>query len=206
MTEAWIQSAVIAVVISSLVTVMGWYISLRHERTREAERREERIWDYQTALLADIRSTANRFAHTNLDHYLDEVLALIERVPGYTPFLPAEPGSLLWGSIAQEVHILPTETIDAIVVFFSQLETIRSFVEDLRSDRYATLEQPRKAAMYRDYVRLIRHLLTLSTQAQEALHQALGLPPFSSLSPAPSGPKMASALEAEATGVVERSS
>jgi hypothetical protein len=155
--ETWIQSAVIAVVISSLVTIIGWYISLRHERTLEAERREERIWDYQTALLSDIRSTSAQFAHVNIDRHLSEVVSLIQQAPedrSYTPFVPRAPGSIMWESIAQEVHILPNEVIDPVVLFFSQLETIRLFVEDLRSERFAQLEKHRKIAMYGDYIRM----------------------------------------------------
>jgi hypothetical protein len=119
--------------------------------------------------------------------------------------VPAEPGSLLWNSIAQEVHILPTDTIDAVVVYFSQLETIQVFAEDLRSERYMTLEQPRKGAMYRDYIRLIKHLLVLSMQAQDALHHALGLTPVSNLPPVQSNPRTASASAGKATGEAERS-
>ena len=129
------------------MTIAGWYISLRHERRREAERREERIWDYQTALLADIRSTSSQFASIDLDRHLEEVTELIESASEdrpYTPFVPRAPGSLIWPSISQEVHILPTEVIDPVVLFFSQLETIRNFVDDLRSDQFARLEQARE--------------------------------------------------------------
>jgi hypothetical protein len=185
----WIESAFIAAVISSLVTVAGWYISLRHERRREAERREEKIWDYQTALLADIRSTSSQFAIVDINRHLEEVVALIEDAPEdrpYTPFVPRAPGSLMWPSIAQEVHILPTEVIDPVVLFFSQLDTIRSFVEDLRSDQFARLERSRKILMYRDYIRMWRLASRQAEEAQSALRSALGLSPLSNSAQAPS--------------------
>jgi hypothetical protein len=199
--ETLVQSAVIAVVISSLVTVAGWYISLRHERRREAERREEKIWDYQTALLADIRSTSSQFANVDFDRHLDDVIALIEGASQdhpYTPFVPRAPGSLMWQSISQEVHILPTEVIDPVVLFFSQLETIRNFVEDLRSDQFARLEKSRKVAMYRDYIRMWRLASRQATEAQGALRNALGLSPLSSSGQVRSGPRSASAPAGEA--------
>jgi hypothetical protein len=199
--EGWIESAVIAVVISSLVTVAGWFVAHGSERRLEAARRQEKIQDYQTALLADIRSTGSRFASVDYDRHLDEVTTRIEQAPDddpYTPFVPREPGSLLWPSIAQEVHILPTEVIDRVVLFFSQLETIRNFVDDLRSEQFARLEKSRKAAMYRDYVRMCRVASQQAADAQAALRAGLGLAPLNSLEPAPSGLGAASAPAAEA--------
>jgi len=173
--EAWIGSAVVAFVISSLVTILGWYATHRSERLLEVARRQERIQDIQTALLADIRSTSYRFEVVDSDRHLDEVVALIEETPGYTPFVPREPGSLLWSSIAQEVHILPNEVIDPVILFFSQLETIRYFVEDLRSEQFSNLESARKAAMYRDYVRMVKFLVLLAEKAEGALARSLGV-------------------------------
>jgi hypothetical protein len=199
--EGWIESAVIAVVISSLVTVAGWFVAHGSERRLEAARRQEKIQDYQTALLADIRSTGFRFSSVDYDRHLDEVTARIEHAPDddpYTPFVPREPGSLLWPSIAQEVHILPTEVIDRVVLFFSQLETIRNFVDDLRSEQFAGLEKSRKAAMYRDYVRMCRVASQQAAEAQAALRAGLGLAPLNSSEPAPSGPGAASAPAAGA--------
>jgi hypothetical protein len=204
----WVESAFIAAVISSLVTVAGWYISVRHERRREAERREERIWDYQTALLADIRSTASRFASIDFDRHLQQVVVLIESAPEehpYTPFVPREPGSLMWPLIAQEVHILPTDVIDSVVLFFSQLETIRHFVDDLRSEQFAQLERARKIAMYRDYVRMCQFALRLAMEAQETLHVALGLEPPSNSGLGPSSLRAASASAEEGVDEAEKS-
>jgi hypothetical protein len=176
--EAWIGSAVVAVIISSLVTVAGWYATHRSERMLETGRRQERIQDIQTALLADIRSTGHRFGLIDLDEHLKQVVALIEHGDEgdrYTPFVPREPGSLLWSSIAQEVHILPNDVIEPVVLFFSQLETIRYFVEDLRSDQFATLESGRKVAMFQDYVRMMKYLVQLAEEADRRLSQSLGI-------------------------------
>jgi hypothetical protein len=174
--EAWIGSAIIAVVISSLVTIAGWYATHRSERLLEAARRQERILDIQTALLADIRSTGHRFRLIDLDRHLAEMVAQIQGAPeggDYTPFVPREPGSLLWSSVAHEVHILPNDVIDPVVLFFSQLETIRYFVDDLRSDRFVSLDRARKVAMYEDYVRMMKYLVQLADNAQRALDDSL---------------------------------
>jgi hypothetical protein len=171
--EAWIGSAVVAVVISSLVTIAGWYATHRSERMLEAARRQERIQDIQTALLADIRSTNHRFQEVDLDTHLEQVTALIEKSDGFTPFVPGEPGSLLWTSIVPEVHILPNEVIDPVVLFFSQLESIRQFVEDLRSERFEHLESSRKVLMFQDYVRMMKYLVQLGNDAERTLSRSL---------------------------------
>jgi hypothetical protein len=206
--EAWIGSAVIAVVISSLVTIAGWYATHRSERLLEAARRRERIQDIQTALLADIRSTSHRFQVVDPDRHLEHVVALIGQTPterGYTPFVPREPGSLLWSSVAQEVHILPTEVIDSVVLFFSQLETIRSFVEDLRSERYVELEPTRKIAMYQDYVRMSKYLVQLADDADRMLTRSLGIASISSSGSVRSFRSTASAPGEEAKDEAEKS-
>jgi hypothetical protein len=174
--DIWIGSAVVAVVISSLVTVAGWFMTLRHERIRETERRIERVEDIQTALLADIRSSSHRFFQTDLDAHLNDIEARIRggsEGEGYTPFVPREPGSLLWESTAAEVHILPTEVIDAVVIYFSQLETIRLFAEDLRAERFSSLDIERKIAMYRDYIKLAKYLVDLAAEAERVLAASL---------------------------------
>ena len=206
--ETLVQSAVVAVIISSVVTIAGWYATHQSERKLEAARRRERIQDIQTALLADIRSTSNRFQIVDPDLHLERVATLIRSAPGdggFTPFVPREPGSLLWSSVAAEVHILPTDVIEPVVLFFSQLETIRYFVDDLRSDRYVQLEPARKIAMFQDYVRMSKYLVQLAKDADTALSRSLGLAPISSSGEGPSFPSAASGLGAEAKDEAERS-
>jgi hypothetical protein len=207
--ETLVQSAVVAVVISSLVTIAGWYATHRSERLLEAARRRERIQDIQTALLADIRSTAHRFEQIDLDHHLEEMVARIEQAPAgqdYTPFVPAEPGSLLWSSVSTEVHILPTEVIDSVVLFFSQLETVRLFVEDLRSERFAVLDRARKVTLYEDYIRMTKYLVLLAEDAQRTLARSLGLaPPLNSPVSAPSFQSTASGPVEEAKDEAQKS-
>jgi hypothetical protein len=197
--EGWIGSAVVAVVISSLVTVAGWYATHRSERMLEAARRQERIQDIQTALLADIRSTSHRFRQIDLDQHLTDMLAQIGGASegrDYTPFVPGEPGSLLWSSVAHEVHILPNDVIEPVVLFFSQLETVRYFVDDLRSERYAAVNRARKAAMYDHYVRMMKYLVQLADDAQGALERSLGIA-LATSNPA-AGPSFRSAASAPA--------
>jgi hypothetical protein len=176
MMEGLVGSALVAVLISSLITILGLIITFRNEHVREAERRRERIEDIQTALMADIKSTANRLSGMHLDQHIKEINVLVSGGPSaksYTPFVPREPGSLLWPSVAGEVHILPNEVIEPVVIFFGQLERIRMFVEDLRTYRFAGLEADRKIGMLRDYIQMTEHLVHLAGEAQHVLAKSL---------------------------------
>ena len=144
------------------------------ERLLETARRQEKIQDFQTALSRTSAAPVIGFEQIDLDRHLEEMVAQIESAPegrDYTPFVPREPGSLLWPSVSQEVHILPNEVIDPVVLFFSQLETVRHFVDDLRSDRFAALERARKIAMYQDYVRMMKYLVLLADDADARIEQ-----------------------------------
>jgi hypothetical protein len=92
--------------------------------------------------------------------------------------VPREPGSLLWQSVAGEVHILPNDVIDAVVVYFSQLETIRLFADDLRADPVRSLDAGRKISMYEDYINMAKYLVVLATEAEQVLARSLKLAPY----------------------------
>ncbi|WP_026380907.1 hypothetical protein [Afifella pfennigii] len=203
--ELLIGPAIVAAFISALVTIVSWIVSNRRERRLEAERRAERVRDVQSALLADIRSYRHRYFDTDLDAHLAKVVGQMQAATQeqpFTPFVPRENRSLVWASVARDVHILPIGVIDPVVLFFSQIETISALIEDLRSDRYWSLDAPRREAMYRDYILLRKYSVQLAEDAERALLAALGVPPSSSSVPAPSDPKSAS--EEAAASVEEK--
>ena len=53
---SWIGPAIVAAVISTLLTGIGWFVSERQAFRREARHRRERVGDMQAALLADMAS------------------------------------------------------------------------------------------------------------------------------------------------------
>lgn len=158
--EALIGPAIVAAAIAALVSAIGWYVTHKQAEIMEKKRRDERIRDVQTALRAEIRSFYFRFEGLDLDTYADGITRKILSSDGngesFTPFIPKEPASLIFLAITREVHILPQETIDPIVLFYIQMDTIASFADDLRSESFARMSQARKAEMYNDYVSLLR--------------------------------------------------
>ncbi|MDF2619249.1 MAG: hypothetical protein K0S00_1908 [Xanthobacteraceae bacterium] len=200
--QAWIGPAVVAAVISSLVTVIGWWLNHQRERRRDAARRLERIRDVQAALRAEIRSHRERLRLFELNEDNAALLARIEAsndTAPFTPFLPREVDSFVFDAVIGEIHILPVAVIDDVVVYYRQTRSIAQFADDLRSDRFDRLQPERKAQMYRDYLALGRHAALLADRAIAAIDRALD-GRINSPASAPSDRKSASGSERDEDG------
>jgi hypothetical protein len=167
MISAWVGPAIVAAVISAIVTAFGWYASHASARRLEAARRSERIQDVQTALRAEIRSQRQRLRLFAEQQEKSGDAASEE--PGFTPFVPREAASFVFDAIVSEIHILPTEVIDPVVYYYRQIASLALFAEDLRSDRYASLPADRKAAMAADYIRMGVFAIELADKAIAAI-------------------------------------
>ncbi len=163
--------------IGILGVVVGVVLSNSAARLLDAMRRRERVRDVQTALRAEIRSDLNRLSIIDPAEHLDAVVERIEgsalKADSYTPFVPRESDSIVFDAIVSEIHLLPTETVDAVVLYFKQMKTIAQFVEDLRGERFRTLEVDRKIAMYQDYFEMLTYSAQLAEEAISALDNAL---------------------------------
>lgn len=131
--------------IGILGVVLGVLLSNVAVRILEYVRRRERIQDVSTAIRAEIRSHRQRlllFKGGAAEHIVERILA----DKNYTPFVPSEGKSFILDAIVGEIHILPTEVIDAVVYYYRQIEALSQFAEDLRSDRsrvWKRCERPR---------------------------------------------------------------
>ncbi len=160
---AWIGPAIVAAFISSLVTVLGWWVSGQQERRRERIRREERIIDVQTALRAEIRSHRNRLAlfHTDAPEPVD-----FER---FSPFIPHEVGNPVFDAVIDEIQVLPTAVIDPVVLYYRQATSLARLAEDMNGAAFERLPGARKFDVYRDYLAIGEYARVLAEQAIAAL-------------------------------------
>ncbi len=174
--SAWIGPAIIAAVISSIATAIGWFITIQRDKRKDAEQRTERVEDVQRALRAEIRSNHARLASIDFDHYAKTVAAKIRasssRTP-YTPFVPRDSHALIYTAIAKDISILPANVIDPVVLYYTQVTTIALFVDDLRSDRFQGLDKDRKIQMYKDYIDLNIYAQKLAKRAMDAINASL---------------------------------
>ena len=143
----------------------------------DVRRRRERITDVQTSLRAEIRSQWRRLAPLDLESrarmIVDKIEAAADQELDFTPFIPQEDDNVVFESVVDEIHILPNDVIDPVVLYYSQLNTITRFVEDLRSERFARLEADRKVEMYKDYIAMKEQARLFADRAIRALDASL---------------------------------
>jgi hypothetical protein len=172
--ESFLDTAIIATVVSAAVTALGWFASHWSTQRIETQRRNERIIDVQWALLAEIESNLMRYDEINLDDHLADMEKRMRGKGGFTPFVPRYVTEIVFEAFVPDIHILPTETIRDVVAYYKQEYKLREMVEDLRSDRYRTLPADRKARLYSHYVWQIKSVLVWGERARAALANQLG--------------------------------
>lgn len=170
---SWIGPAIVAAIISALVTAAGWVISERQSIRREAARRRERLTDVQTAILAEIRSGRHRIGDLHI--MAKEVDEAFAQRPDYRPFVTRPAPTFVLDAILVDIHLLPISVIDPVILYYRQSAAVAFFVEDLRSDTFEKLDVAQKRAMYRDYVDLLIYTDVLAARAIATLGQSLDI-------------------------------
>jgi hypothetical protein len=160
-------------VIGIIGAVIGIILTNASRIVLDVLARRERVRDVQTSLRAEIRS--HRSA---LEIYLDEerwssVAARIRSEPDYSPFVPREIDPFVFDAILPEIHVLPGEVIDPLVLCYRQWRALAAAADDMRGDAFAKLSQDRKAALYEDYVRLGSYGVELDKDAIDAINRSL---------------------------------
>lgn len=156
-------------IIAGLFLAVGWWVVHWQNRRRDAANRAERVRDVQRALFAEIRAYVSALRRQNLETYGAEIARRIEAEPGYFPTIPTEANDAIFRAIIGEIHVLPRDTIDPLVLYYSQLNAIAAAISDVRALDPATVQPERAAAMYRVYLAVKRDALTLGEQAMLAI-------------------------------------
>ena len=81
--------SIIAAVISSLVTAVGWLVNYRTSLGLEKERRLEKVRDFQIALRAEIRSELHQLNTENLTDELKVIEGRYAKSKTYSVFVPS---------------------------------------------------------------------------------------------------------------------
>ena len=174
---AWIGPVIIAAAISGVINIVGWFVAFRNTRRLEQAKREEKIIDVQSALLAEIRSDHASLGYIDVPATMD---LLKEKFAGskggYMPLIPRDAGTPIFQSVVSDISILPTDVIDPIVIYYKQHETIAHFAEDLRGIHFAELTGNQKLQMIEDYLSLKNHARSLAEDAIHALERSFGFP------------------------------
>src|SRR5262249_25220406 len=103
-----------------------------------------------------------------------EVRTRMSSEPEFFPFVPRDSSTVIFDAILPEIHVLPSAAIQPVVAYYKQIMRIGHIVEDLKSDRYASLSADRKFEIYLDYLGMIRQGLRQAADAEAALRRSLG--------------------------------
>ncbi|MGB3407841.1 MAG: hypothetical protein WBA67_10135 [Jannaschia sp.] len=137
------------------VVALGWLVNGWSQRRDARRLRQERLRDAHKALFAEIRDVCA--AYWNEGEAEGHAAALLDRMtqePDFVPFIPRERHGLIYETMIGQIDVLPRQTIDWIVSFYALIRSIEALAEDMRGERFPTLEPKRRRMMYSDYIKM----------------------------------------------------
>jgi hypothetical protein len=185
--DPWIGPAIVAAIVSGLVSALGWFVNSWQTRVIEQRRREEKVHDFQVALHAEIASDRVSMSVIDRAAFLEEIKARYAANSGYSVVVPHMASNLVFAAIVGEIHVLPGGVIAPVVDYARLRQTVEQFVVDLRADKFSQLPADRQLTMYSDYLQMLGRLEQLAKRAELALFNSLNSPdgaPSSQLSAA----------------------
>ncbi|MEM9968964.1 MAG: hypothetical protein AAF755_12810 [Pseudomonadota bacterium] len=166
---AWLQqvdTGIWQAVIAGGIVAIGWAVNGWQNRRVAARLRKEKLRDYHRAIYAEIGANlANLWDVESLENHRDAILARMAGDPSFVPFIPIERQDAVFDAFIGEIHILPRQTIDPIVVYYAQVKSIAALALDMRSDRFASMPPDSRRAMYEDYIDMKIQLLAFGQYA-----------------------------------------
>lgn len=158
-------------VIAGLFIAAGWWVVAWQNHKRDARHRASRVRDVQRALYAEIRAYLASLRRDDVGEYGARMAEKILTEPGYFPVIPTEHNNAIFRAIVGEIHVLPRDTVDPIVLYYSQLNAISALIDDLRELDVAKIGPERAANIYRDYISMKLEALELGDHAMAAIRQ-----------------------------------
>ena len=171
--ELWVAPAIIAALVSALVSAAGWFVSSWQAQRLEERRRAEKVHDYQVALRAEIASDLLSLQVGNRAEMLGSFRAILLLEPAHRPILPRLVRNMVFEQFVREIHVLPGRVIAAVIGYQSLRQSIDLFVEDIRAAH--NVDAGRLLLMVSDYVDMLDRLEILATNAIAALEFSLML-------------------------------
>lgn len=139
--------------IAGFVIAVGWLTTAIFAELGKARARAEKLRDYHKAVYAEIGNTLESLWESGeSDRYVEALTKRMENDESYVPFIPKELHDHVYNAVIAEIDVLPRQTIDAIVAYYSLIKSLAALAEDMRGDAYKTLSAQRRIAIYADYV------------------------------------------------------
>lgn len=138
----------------------GWLVNGWQNRRSALAFRAEQRRDLHRAIFAEIATNlSNLWDEATLDKNAQATLHKMRTDPAFVPFIPRPARDRIFRTFESSIHILPSVTIDRIVRYYFLLDSIDAIVEDMRGERFLTLEPERRADIVEDYFGMQRTAL-----------------------------------------------
>jgi len=152
--------------IAGVVIAAGWLTSAVFAEIGKSRYKDERLRDYHKALYAEIGNALRAmWDEGRSENITNSIVEKMEANPEFVPFIPREHHDHVFNALLDEIEVLPRQTIDAIVAYYSLIKSIDALSDDMRGDRFASLEQSRRIAIYNDYSAMRNQAFALGQHA-----------------------------------------
>lgn len=141
--------------IAGLVIATGWLATAIFAETERAARKAERTRDFHKALFAEIQNALSVFyGEGQAEQHARDLIARMEADPDFVPFIPQEHHARVFEALMKDIEVLPRQTIDTVVAFYSHVSAIAALAADMRGQGFRRLPQDRRIALYRHYIEM----------------------------------------------------
>jgi len=139
--------------IAGVVIAAGWLTSAVFAEIAKSRTKDEKLRDYHKALFAEIRDTLAAFdAGGTIAETTEALIEKMQTDPEFIPFIPRESHDRVYTALLSDIEVLPRQTIDAIVAYYSLIGSIAALADDMRGGSFKDMDQPRRLLMYQDYL------------------------------------------------------
>lgn len=160
--------------VAGLVIAVGWLTTAIFAELGKLRERNEKTRDVHRAIFSEIGNfLANIWDADALEAEAETILTRMRDDDSFVPFIPKERNDAVFNTLVGDIHILPRQTIDPVVSFYSQIHAISAMAEDMRGEVFPELAQDRRIAMYSDYIEMKKQAFSMGNYAN-ALIDAFG--------------------------------
>lgn len=168
-TDPRVAAALVGAAAAVVMAMVGRIYATFAERQTERRRRREQRLDVQTALSAEIMAHVHQLGQVDLEAHAERMLARMAQEPGFLPFVPRERHDAVFQAMLERIHLLPSETVEPVTLYYAQVAATAMLAEDLRSDAFRGMTPERQATMFRHFMEMKNEALRMGEVARDAL-------------------------------------
>lgn len=167
--QGWLGPTLLAA-----TAVLSWLYGGWRKRVEERRLRNGKVLDIEKALRAEIEAHLHQLRRWEIEGRAAATVAQILAAGDapdtrFVPLLPPERHDRVYSAMVSEVHLLSTETVRPVVLYYNQIALIGDMSEMLRSAAYAQISAERRAEAYAHYIKMKRAAVSFGDDAVTSL-------------------------------------